>query len=69
MNTAVHQQNSDLVWNLEKINQHKRAMNFVKQFENRFCVFSSSVRQLYTNYSIFFPYLYHTFLLDRLPYS
>ncbi|MEK9711259.1 MAG: hypothetical protein VW258_01720, partial [Thalassolituus sp.] len=54
MNTA-QQQNSDLVWDLEKINQHKRAMSFVKQFENRFCVFSSSVRQLYTNYSIFFP--------------
>ncbi len=55
INTATQQQNSDLVWNLEKIHQHQRAMNFVKQFENRFCVFSSSVRQLYTNYSIFFP--------------
>ncbi|KZZ00346.1 hypothetical protein A3746_17815 [Oleibacter sp. HI0075] len=55
MNTVAQQQNSDLVWDLEKLNQHKRAMNFVKQFENRFCVFSTSVRQLYTNYSIFFP--------------
>ena len=54
MNTVAQQQNSDLVWDLEKLNQHKRAMNFVKQFENRFCVFSTSVRQLYTNYSIFF---------------
>lgn len=55
MNTATKQHNSDLAWNLEKIHQHQRAMNFVKQFEKRFCVFSSSVRQLYTNYSIFFP--------------
>lgn len=49
------QQNSDLVWDLQKIHQHQRAMTFVKQFENRFCVFSTTVRQLYTNYSIFFP--------------
>ena len=41
MNTVAQQQNSDLVWDLEKLNQHKRAMNFVKQFENRFCVFST----------------------------
>ncbi|MCT7358147.1 MAG: hypothetical protein COB09_10375 [Thalassobium sp.] len=55
MSAVNKQQNSDLVWDLEKIHQHQRAMNFVKQFENRFCVFSGSVRQLYTNYSIFFP--------------
>tara|TARA_B100001109_G_scaffold255897_1_gene262665 strand:+ start:26258 stop:26899 length:642 start_codon:yes stop_codon:yes gene_type:complete len=55
MSALTSQQNADLVWDLEKIHQHQRAMTFVKQFENRFCVFSSSVRQLYTNYSIFFP--------------
>jgi len=55
MNTLKKQRNADLIWDLEKIHQHKRAVNFVKQFENRFCVFSSSVRQLYTNYSVFFP--------------
>jgi len=55
MSAVNQQQNSDLVWDLEKIHQHRRAMDFVKQFENRFCVFSGSVRQLYTNYSIFFP--------------
>ncbi|MFC3681527.1 hypothetical protein [Bacterioplanoides pacificum] len=54
-NAAVNQQNTDLVWDLHSLNQHQRAMNFVKQFENRLCVFSSSVKQLYTNYSIFFP--------------
>lgn len=49
------QQNSDLVWELDRLHQHNRAMNFIRLFENRFCVFSSTVRQLYTNYSIFFP--------------
>lgn len=55
--SALHQtqQNSDLVWDLQKLHAHQRALSFVKQFENRFCVFSSTVRQLYTNYSIFFP--------------
>ncbi len=55
MSTLNKQRNADLIWDLEKIHQHKRAVNFVKKFENRFCVFSSSVRQLYTNYSVFFP--------------
>lgn len=49
------QRNADLVWDLHKIRQHKRAVNFIKKFENRLCVFSSSVRQLYTNYTVFFP--------------
>ncbi|MDO6681617.1 MULTISPECIES: hypothetical protein [unclassified Oceanobacter] len=55
MNSVKQQRNADLVWDLQKIHQHKRAVNFVKQFENHFCVFSSSVRQLYTNYNVFFP--------------
>ncbi|MCY0964467.1 hypothetical protein [Parathalassolituus penaei] len=55
MNSVKQQRNADLVWDLEKIHQHKRAVSFVKQFESRFCVFSSAVRQLYTNYSVFFP--------------
>lgn len=56
MNTAEHlNKNDDLVWNLQKFKEHERAKAFVKLFENRLCVFSSSVHQLYTNYSIFFP--------------
>jgi hypothetical protein len=55
MNPAVQQNNADLVWDLDKLHQHQRAIDFIQQFENRFCVFSTSVRQLYTNYSIFFP--------------
>lgn len=49
------QRNSDLVWDLNKISKHQQAMNFVKKFENKLCVFSNTVEQLYTNYSIFFP--------------
>jgi len=47
--------NKDLVWDLEAFNQRQRAIDFVMGFENKLCVFSSSVEQLYTNYNIFFP--------------
>ncbi len=47
--------NKDLVWDLEAFNQRRRAMEFVMGFENKFCVYSNSVQQLYTNYNIFFP--------------
>lgn len=47
--------NSDLVWDLKGIAQHELAMDFVKRFENKLCVFSPNVRQLYSNYSIYFP--------------
>lgn len=49
------QQNSDLIWELDKLKQQQRAIAFIQQFENCFCVFSPIIRQLYTNYSIFFP--------------
>lgn len=52
---TAQQKNSDLIWDLNKLHQQKRAAKFIRQFENRFCVFSATVRQLYTNYSIFFP--------------
>lgn len=47
--------NKDLVWDLDKFNKRKQAQKFVMGFENKLCVFSSSVEQLYTNYNIFFP--------------
>jgi len=47
--------NSDLVWGLEHISQHQRAAEFVKRFENKLCIFSPTVNQLYSNYNIFFP--------------
>lgn len=47
--------NKDLVWDLESFNKQQRAQNFVMGFENKLCVYSSNVEQLYTNYNIFFP--------------
>lgn len=47
--------NKDLVWDLDAFKQRKRAHEFVLNFENKLCVFSSSVQQLYTNYNIFMP--------------
>lgn len=47
--------NKDLIWDLDAFNQRQRAVDFVLGFENKLCVFSSAVSQLYTNYNIFFP--------------
>lgn len=47
--------NKDLVWDLEAFSQRQRAASFVMGFENKLCVYSNSVEQLYTNYNIFFP--------------
>lgn len=52
---TTNQKNTDLIWDLNQLHQHQRAARFIQQLENRFCVFSATVRQLYTNYSIFFP--------------
>ena len=48
-------ENRDLVWDLDAFNQRQRAIDFVMGFENKLCVYSDSVEQLYTNYNIFFP--------------
>lgn len=47
--------NRDLVWDLDQFKQQKLAQEFVLQFENRICVYSGSVEQIYTNYNVFFP--------------
>jgi hypothetical protein len=47
--------NKDLVWDLDAFNQRQKAIDFVLGFENKLCVYSGSVEQLYTNYNIFFP--------------
>lgn len=47
--------NKDLIWDLDRFKQQQRAAEFIKLFENKLCVFSKSVEQLYTSYSIFFP--------------
>ena len=46
--------NPDLAWDLDFIHQ-QRARDFVLQFEETLCVFSASVRQIYTNYNMYFP--------------
>lgn len=48
-------QNNDLVWSLENFHQRDLAKSFVSRFESRLCVYSPSVEQVYTNYSINFP--------------
>ncbi len=53
MNTSVTE-NPDLAWDLDFIHQ-QRARDFVLQFEETLCVFSASVRQIYSNYNMYFP--------------
>ena len=47
--------NNDLVWDLDKFRHRQLASDFVKRFENKLCVYSRSVEQIYSNYNIFFP--------------
>lgn len=47
--------NHDLVWDLNQFKQRQLAQDFVLQFENRICVYSGSVEQIYTNFNVFFP--------------
>lgn len=47
--------NKDLIWDLNSFQKQKRAEDFVVGFENKLCVYSANVEQLYTNYNIFFP--------------
>ncbi|MCY1274722.1 hypothetical protein D9M70_233510 [compost metagenome] len=48
-------QNQDLVWDLESLARREMAERFMRLFENRLCVYSESVEQLYTNYNLHFP--------------
>ncbi len=47
--------NNDLIWDLEKFQRRQMVQNFVMGFENKLCVFSGSVEQMYSSYDIFFP--------------
>lgn len=53
--TGARQQNNDLVWNFANFQQKELAKDFIMRFESRLCVYSPSVEQVYTNYSINFP--------------
>ena len=45
-------QTPDLVWNLKHLTEKEKAANFLRLFERSLCVFSTSVSQLYADYSI-----------------
>jgi len=47
--------NNDLVWSLDNFSHRELAKNFISRFESRLCVYSPSVEQIYTNYTINFP--------------
>lgn len=57
MSTALdtNTANNDLVWSLDNFTQRDMAKSFVSRFESRLCVYSPSVEQIYTNYSLNFP--------------
>lgn len=45
--------NKDLIWNLGADRRYpERTVGFLKRFENNLCLFSGTVRQLYSNYEI-----------------
>lgn len=44
--------NQDLVWKLSGFSYPEKAVAFLKRFEGSFCIFSKSVRQLYSNYEL-----------------
>jgi hypothetical protein len=48
-------ENPDLAWDLDEFSHRERAMDFVRQFEATMCVYSPSVEQLYSSYSMYFP--------------
>jgi len=47
--------NKDLIWDLGNTEYRQKATDFVRLFENRLCVYSSTVEQLYTKYSMIVP--------------
>ncbi len=53
--TVAEQNNSDLIWDMHRLSDRARAQRFVLQFQDKLCVFSGTVRQLYTNYGMHFP--------------
>lgn len=44
--------NQDLVWKLSGFSYPEKVVSFLKRFEGSFCIFSKSVRQLYSNYEL-----------------
>lgn len=49
----AHQQ--DLQWDLDAITNRSEAIEFLRRFENKLCIYSSFVEKLYSNYSFVIP--------------
>ena len=52
--TSASASNNDLVWSVGNFSQAKVAANFISLFAKRLCIYSASVEQLYTNYTVQF---------------
>lgn len=52
-------ENPDLAWDVEDSIDMGSASNFVMQFESTLCVYSPSVKQLYSTYNIFISEEHH----------
>lgn len=45
----------DLQWDLDAITNRREAIEFLRRFENRLCIYSGFVEKLYSNYSFVVP--------------
>jgi len=52
---AELERQDDLDWDLEAITDRSEAIDFLRRFENRLCIYSSYVEKLYSNYSFVIP--------------
>jgi hypothetical protein len=69
MNTAAGNNNLDLIWELDYITDKSKAQVFLKNFEEKLCVYSPSVGQLYTRYEIISPVLKNDSLVVHPSYQ
>ncbi len=49
------EQQTDLNWDLDAITNRHEAIDFLRRFENRLCIYSGFVEKLYSNYSFVVP--------------
>ena len=54
-NAVTQSKNNDLEWDLKNIQEREKARRFLAQFENLLCVYSPSISQMYSNYTLNFP--------------
>ncbi len=52
---AELERQDDLDWDLDAITDRSEAIDFLRRFENRLCIYSSYVEKLYSNYSFVIP--------------